>query len=90
MSDGIRDSVVNALHQMNYDVSDVTGQTVLGPAGLDLESLAVAELAARVEDAYGVRFSDEELERFATLTLDEFATEVSARMTPAMAAGKPE
>jgi acyl carrier protein len=75
----IRQSVIDALKQMNYDVSDIDGQTVLGPAGLDLESLAVAELAVRVEDEHGVKFSDEELGRFATMTLDDFAAEVSAR-----------
>lgn len=79
MIEQIRQSVIEALKQMNYDVSDINGQTVLGPSGLDLESLAVAELAVRVEDEHGVKFSDEELERFATMTLDDFAAEVSAR-----------
>jgi len=43
-------------------MADVDGETTLGPAGLDLESLAVAELAVRVEDEYGVKFTDEEQE----------------------------
>src|ERR1700683_3271955 len=51
----IREFVLNALKEMNYDVSDVTGDTDLGPAGLDLESLAVAELAVLVEDHRGGR-----------------------------------
>ena len=79
MIEQIRQSVIDALKQMNYDVSDINGSTVLGPSGLDLESLAVAELAVRVEDEHGVKFSDEELERFGTMTLDDFAAEVSAR-----------
>lgn len=79
MIQDIRQSLIDALAEMNYDVGDVTGETVLGKAGLDLESLAVAELAVRVEDAYGVKFSDEELESFADLTLDQFANEVSRR-----------
>lgn len=84
MIQDIRQSLIDALAEMNYDVGDVTGETVLGKAGLDLESLAVAELAVRVEDAYGVKFSDEELESFADLTLDQFANEVSRRSPAAV------
>jgi acyl carrier protein len=76
----IRSFVVNALKEMNYDVSDVTGETDLGPAGLDLESLAVAELAVLVEDHYGVKFSDEDAEELALMTLDEFTAEVANRI----------
>jgi acyl carrier protein len=76
----IRNFVVNALKEMNYDVSDVTGDTDLGPAGLDLESLAVAELAVLVEDRYGIQFSDEDAEELALMTLAEFTTEVSGRI----------
>ncbi|MGC4852824.1 acyl carrier protein [Micromonospora sp. DT4] len=83
MSDEVRQSIVDALAQMNYDVDDVTGNTVLGPAGLDLESLAVAELAVRVEDTFGVKFTDEELEKLADYTLDRFAAEVAGRAEPA-------
>jgi len=42
MSETIREAIVEALGRMDYDVSDVTGDTILGPAGLDLESLSVA------------------------------------------------
>jgi acyl carrier protein len=76
----IREFVVNALKEMNYDVSDVTGDTDLGPAGLDLESLAVAELAVLVEDHFGVQFSDEDAEQLALMTLDEFTAEVARRV----------
>jgi len=76
----IRDFVVNALKEMNYDVSDVSGDTDLGPAGLDLESLAVAELAVLVEDRFGVQFSDEDAEELALMTLDEFTAEVASRI----------
>ena len=74
---------------MNYDVSEVTGDTDLGPAGLDLESLAVAELAVQVEDKFGVKFTDEDTEQLALMTLDEFAAEVTGRIAVA-AAGKAE
>jgi acyl carrier protein len=79
MEDEIREFVVGALAAMNYDVSEVTGDTDLGPAGLDLESLAVAELAVQVEDKFGVKFTDEDTEALALMTLDEFATEVAKR-----------
>ena len=39
---------------MNYSTEDVDDDTALGPAGADLESLALAELAVRVEDRFGV------------------------------------
>jgi acyl carrier protein len=80
MDDEVRKFVVDALGAMNYDVSDVTGDTDLGPAGLDLESLAVAELAVQVEDKFGVKFTDEDTEQLALMTLDEFAAEVSGRI----------
>lgn len=79
MENEIRQFVVSALADMNYDVSDVTGDTDLGPAGLDLESLAVADLAVQVEDKFGVTFTDEDTEQLALMTLDEFAAEVAKR-----------
>jgi acyl carrier protein len=87
MDDEIRQFVVSALKDMNYDVSEVTGETDLGPAGLDLESLAVAELAVLVEDRFGVKFSDGDAEQLALMTLDEFTTEVAGRMAVAAGSG---
>lgn len=89
MDTEIREFVLNSLKDMNYDVSDVTGNTDLGPTGLDLESLAVAELSVLVEDRFGVKFSDEDAEDLALMTLDEFTAEVASRI--AVPAGeKPE
>jgi acyl carrier protein len=82
----VRESVVTALREMNYDTSELTGDTVLGPAGLDLESLAVAELAVRLEDAFDVQFSDEEMEELAGATFDEFVSVVAGRIAPTVAA----
>ncbi len=87
METEIREFVVNALSGLNYDVSQVTGDTNLGPAGLDLESIAVAELAVLVEDQFGVRFSDEDAEELALMTLDEFTAEIARRVT--VPAGEP-
>ena len=80
MEDEVRQFVVEALAAMNYDVADVTGDTDLGPAGLDLESLAVAELAVQVEEKFGVQFTDDDTEQLALMTLDEFSAEVAKRV----------
>lgn len=80
MRDQIREFIIAALREMNYDVSDVTGDTVLGPAGLDLESLALADLAVQVEEQYGVKFELDDMESTALMTIDEFTAEVSSRM----------
>jgi acyl carrier protein len=88
VKDEIRKFILESLNAMNYDVSEVTGDIDLGPAGLDLESLAVAELAVRVEDHFGLKFSDDDGEELALMTLDEFTAEVAGRI--AVLAGEPE
>jgi acyl carrier protein len=85
MQQRIREFVVNAVREMNYDVSEVTGDTDLGPAGLDLESLALAELAVLVEDEFGVKFDTDDMESTALMTLDEFVAEVARQLTEAAA-----
>jgi acyl carrier protein len=89
MDEEIRQFVLTSLKEMNYDVSDVTGDTDLGSAGLDLESLAVAELAVLVEDRFGAKFTDEDAEHLALMTLDEFTAEVIGRVA-VLAGGSPE
>jgi acyl carrier protein len=79
MSDEVVTFTIDALRQMNFDVEDADPGTVFGPAGIDLDSMAVAELALRVEDTYGVKFSEEDLEGLAVMTIGEFATEVITR-----------
>jgi acyl carrier protein len=79
MSDEVVAFTINTLRQMNFDVEEAGAGTVFGPAGIDLDSMAVAELALRVEDSYGVKFSEEELEGLAVMTIGEFAGEVIAR-----------
>ncbi|MBK3569925.1 acyl carrier protein [Streptomyces sp. MBT62] len=64
---------------MNYDVSDVTVDSPLGPSGLDLESLSVAEIAIQVEDTYGVRFEEDEMESVALLTISGLVDEIIKR-----------
>jgi acyl carrier protein len=86
-AEDVRDFTIRSLKEMNYDVSDVADDSVLGPAGLDLESLAIAELAVRIEDEYKVTFTDEEQESVGTWTLGEFVTAVSARLAERAGAG---
>ncbi|WP_406194092.1 phosphopantetheine-binding protein [Kitasatospora sp. NBC_01560] len=80
MQDRIREFVLAALTEMQYDVDDVTGDTDLGPAGLDLESLALADLSVQVEDEFGVKFDLDEMESTALMTLDQFTADVAARV----------
>ncbi|HET6213436.1 MAG TPA: acyl carrier protein [Micromonosporaceae bacterium] len=88
MSSDIRQFVLDSLREMNYDTDGVDDDTTLGPAGADLESLALAELAVRVEDTYGVKFSEEEAEELAGMTVGEFCATVAGRMSTA-GAGTP-
>ncbi|MFE6054345.1 phosphopantetheine-binding protein [Kitasatospora sp. NPDC056446] len=80
MHDRIRVFVLAALTEMQYDVSEVTGDTDLGPAGLDLESLALADLSVQVEDEFGIKFDLDEMETTALMTLDEFTADVARRV----------
>ncbi|GAA1939983.1 phosphopantetheine-binding protein [Kitasatospora viridis] len=80
MQERIHEFVLAALTEMSYDVSEVTGETDLGPAGLDLESLALADLSAQVEDEFGVKFNLDEMETTALMTLDQFTADVARRI----------
>jgi acyl carrier protein len=80
MKDEIRRFVVDSLQEMNYDVEGVDDDTLLGPAGVDLESLALADLAVRVEDRFGVKFADDESEQLALMSVGEFTAVVADRV----------
>jgi acyl carrier protein len=84
----IREFVLAALKDMNYDVEGVDDETTLGPAGVDLESLALADLAVRVEDQFGVKFGDDESEQLAQMTVGEFTSTVADRVAQLNAAGQ--
>jgi acyl carrier protein len=88
MIDEIRQFVLDSLAEMNYDVTGIDDDTTLGPAGADLESLALAELAVRVEDRYGVKFSEDESEELAGMTVGEFCSTVAGRVGLATTAGE--
>ncbi|HEX4091185.1 MAG TPA: acyl carrier protein [Trebonia sp.] len=85
MIDEIRQFVLDSLADMNYSIDGVDDDTTLGPAGADLESLALAELAVRVEDEFGLKFSDDEAEQLAGLTVGEFCQTVASRIPSATA-----
>ncbi|MDQ2586704.1 phosphopantetheine-binding-protein [Saccharothrix yanglingensis] len=85
MTPGIRQFLFESLTVMKYSTADMDDDTVLGPAGADLESLALAELSMRVEDHFGVRFDEDEAEMFAAMTVGEFCAEVARRVQTASA-----
>ena len=85
MIDEIRQFVLDSLTDMNYSIDDIDDDTPLGPAGADLESLALAELAVRVEDRFGVKFDDDEAEMLTGMTVGEFCLAVAPRTQPASA-----
>jgi len=80
MQDEVRAFVVSSLQDMNYDIDGVDDATTLGPAGLDLESLALADLLMRVEDRYHIRFAEDESEELALMNVGEFTATVTARL----------
>lgn len=83
MRDEVRTFVIEQLADMNYDVEDIDDDTTLGPSGVDLESLALADLAVRVEDRYGLKFADDESEQLALMTVGEFTAMVADRVAGA-------
>jgi acyl carrier protein len=80
MQEEVRAFVISSLKDMNYDVDGVDDATTLGPAGLDLESLALADLLMRVEDRYHIRFAEDESEELALMNVGEFTTAVATRV----------
>ncbi|MDO3705273.1 acyl carrier protein [Micromonospora sp. C28SCA-DRY-2] len=83
MSTEVRAFVIEQLADMNYDVEGIDDDTTLGPSGVDLESLALADLAVRVEDRYGLKFADDESEQLALMTVGEFTALVADRVAAA-------
>jgi acyl carrier protein len=77
----IRQFIIDVLKKLKYDTGDISGASSLGPAGLDLESLAVADLAVRIEDSFGIPMDDDELEHFAMMTIDEIAADIALRLS---------
>ncbi|MEH0938570.1 acyl carrier protein [Micromonospora psammae] len=88
MRDEVRTFVIEQLEDMNYDVEGIDDETTLGPSGVDLESLALADLSVRVEDRYGLTFADDESEKLALMTVGEFTAMVADRVAGQTAADR--
>ena len=78
----IRAFIIDSLRAMNYDAEGIDDDTELGPRGADLESLALAELAVRVEDRFAVTFDENEADELAVMTVGEICEIVAARTSP--------
>ena len=83
----IRRFALASLREMNFDVEGLDDDSLLGPAGADLDSVALAELGIRVEDRFGVTFADDEAERLAAMTIGEFCQAVAGLLAAAPTAG---
>ena len=70
------------IDQMNLPIveSEVTDETLLGPEGLDLESLAFVELTLAAETEYSVSIPDGELARLGTLNFGGLIADIAGRM----------
>ena len=89
MRDEVRAFVISSLQDMNYDVESVDDSTTLGPAGLYLESLALADLLMRTEDNYHIRFVAEESEELALMNVGEFTSTVVNRVAQTAGSKQP-
>jgi acyl carrier protein len=78
-ADDVMAFTIQSLQEMNFYADDTGPDTMLGPSGVDLDSLAVSELALRIEEQYGVAFDDDDVESLAIMTLGEFSAEVAKR-----------
>ncbi|MBR7835552.1 acyl carrier protein [Actinospica durhamensis] len=83
----IRRFALASLREMNFDVEGLDDDSLLGPAGADLDSVALAELGIRVEDRFGVTFADDEAEQLAAMTIGEFCQAVAGLLAAAPTAG---
>jgi acyl carrier protein len=79
--------IIELLQEMNLDVEGAGVETMIGPSGVDLDSLSVSELAFRIEERYGVSFQEDDVEQLAIMTLGEFAEEVAKRAGQAQPEG---
>ena len=82
-TDSIRQFIFTSLEEMNYETDGIDNDSELGPRGADLASLALVELVLRVEEEFGVKFSEEEAEELAGKTVGEFCAIVAGRLPAA-------
>ncbi|PSK71830.1 hypothetical protein C6W96_14375 [Streptomyces sp. CS149] len=77
----ISDFVLGVIRDMlNMPLPDTTSpDTPLGAGGLELESLSYVELSVHIEREFGIQFSDEAVDGFATATLGELVSDIRTR-----------
>jgi acyl carrier protein len=80
VKDEIRQYLIAALVKMGFDPDSVDGSSSFGPAGMDLDSLAVADLVMQLNDRFGVEIDEDETERFAMMTIDQIADAAASRV----------
>ncbi|HTJ66815.1 MAG TPA: phosphopantetheine-binding protein [Actinospica sp.] len=81
----VRDFVIAALADMNFETDDVTDTTPLGEKGVELESLSIADLVMRLEEEFGVTYGDEDYETLPAMTFGAFVDDVVQRIGSAAA-----
>ena len=80
MDDDLDRFLRTSLGQMNFQVDGIGANTPLGPAGLDVDSLARVEIAMRVDDDYGVRLSEEDITSIQELTVGQLLDLLRSRI----------
>jgi acyl carrier protein len=80
MSISVREFVVKVLEAMNVDIAGVTDDTPIGEEGMGLESLAIAEVVMQVEEEYGIKYSDEDVEELPNATFGQFVADATGRI----------
>ena len=79
-STSVRDFVIDALADMNFETDSVTDTTPLGEEGVELESLSIADLVMRLEEQFGITYGDEDYESLPGMTIGAFVADVVQRI----------
>ncbi|MGQ0839509.1 acyl carrier protein [Actinokineospora sp.] len=88
MTDPVRTFITQTVRDvMNLPVDEagLSDSTLLGPGGLDFESLAFAELAVHAEREFGMQIPDEDFEQIVQFTVGQLAGYLEARLAGAEA-----
>ena len=78
----VRDFVLDTLAgPMNtpFDRAQTTDDSPIGSGGIDLESLGLIELILHVEQQYGIKIPDGDIEPLGAMTLGELVADISRR-----------
>lgn len=90
MTEDMRALVVRTIEEMSFPTDDLGDDTVLGPEGLGLDSLAFAEVIVQVEEEHDVRFPQEEAPVASVdITLADFVSTLVEAVAKAQKVGAP-